>query len=447
MLIHEAFQPSDIEHLVDVENATASRQIFCDPGIWRMELQRIFTRTWLFVGHTSEIPNPGDYVTRLMGNDPVILVRDAGREIRVLHNSCTHRGSLVCRATSGNARGFTCPYHGWVFDNSGAIQATAMDDELYKRNLDFHQFDLKRARVGTYGDLIFATWNEAAISLDDYLGDARWYLDIMFHRTPNGMEVLGAPHRWVSSNNWKLGPMNFGADGPHAVKVHGPITDATFAGGGARQMLRDALIDSPSIRMGNGHNGIWTQAPEQFPPFLGWEPPLIELFQKTLKPEQLQLMQRAVASVSTIFPNFSWVQGPASFEPDTKMPTTFLAIRNWQPIAPNRTEVWNWFLVEQEASEAFKEEAMRMGVRTFSAGGTFDQDDAEAWHAIQRGVEGEIGRTMDVSFEMALAYRDRPLADFPGPGTAYPSNYAEVTEFDVLVEWQRYMSGKIDWAR
>ena len=64
---------------------------------------------------------------------------------------------------------------------------------------------------------LFDLGRSDAPSLDDHLGDARWYLDIMFGHTPKGMTVLGLPHRWSPTNNWKLGPMNFAADGPHAV--------------------------------------------------------------------------------------------------------------------------------------------------------------------------------------------------------------------------------------
>lgn len=438
MRIEEGFQPGDIANLVDLENATASRLIFCDETLFRLEMQRIFLRTWLYIGHESEIPANGDYVTRKMGNDPVLLTRDEKGRVRVLLNSCTHRGSLVCRGDSGHTRGFTCPYHGWVFGTDGALIATA-EDHTYGGKVDFRTLDLRQARVASYAGLVFATWNHDAPSLDDHLGDARWYLDIMFGRTPKGMQVLGAPHRWTPTNNWKLGPLNFGADGPHAVKVHGPIVDATLAGGnGARAMIHKALLDSPSVNAGP-YNGIWTQGPDEMPEWMGFDPEMVALYQRTLKPEQLQILKRCIASVGTVFPNFSWVQGPVSFDMQRDPIVTFFAIRVWQPIAVDRTEIWNWFLVEEEAGEIYKEQAMRAGVRTFTAGGTFDQDDAEAWHSIQQGIQGEVSRTLDTNFQVALNYRGRTVADFPGPGTAYASNYAEVTEFDNLRQWREHM--------
>jgi PAH dioxygenase large subunit len=440
MRIEQGWQPGEIDGLVDTHNFTASRLLFTDETLFRLELQRIFARTWLYVGHESEIPNPGDFVTRKMGNDPVILSRDQKGRIRVLLNSCTHRGTLLCRGDAGNARGFTCAYHGWVFGTDGALVATA-EDHTYGDKLDFRTLDLRQARVGTYAGLIFATWNHEGPSLDEHLGDARWYMDMIFARTPKGMMVLGPPHRWTPTNNWKLGPLNFGADGPHAIKVHGPITEATLAGGGARAMLRAALIESPSITAGP-YNGIWTQGPAEMPLWMGGDPDLVELYKHTLRPEQVKILERCVAAVGTVFPNFSWVHGPVSFDYANDPMVNFCAIRVWQPVAVNRTEIWNWFIVEQEASEQYRDLVMKSGVRTFTAGGTFDQDDAEAWHGIQRGCEGEISRTLDVSFQVALNYHDRIVRDWAGPGVCYESNYAEVTEFNNLVQWRDWMAGR-----
>ncbi|MBL4620834.1 MAG: Rieske 2Fe-2S domain-containing protein [Immundisolibacteraceae bacterium] len=441
MLIKESFGPSDFERLVDEENATASRLIFTDQSILDIEQEKVFTKAWLYVGHDTEIPNVGDYVTRQMALDPVILVRAEDGKPQVLLNSCSHRGTQVCGTDVGNTKGFVCPYHGWVFGLDGGLKATADDMDLYEGKVDFKTLDLtKAAQVGSYAGLIFATWNEEADSLEDYLGDARWYLDLFHNRTPEGMEVLGPPQRWVVNTNWKLGAMNFAADGPHAVQVHGPITAATF--NVPPSIFRDALVDSPAVSMGNGHNGIFTQIPEvlkdQVPPYLGTYPDLIPVLESHLDPKQTELNRHLLAGVTTMFPNFSSVQGAITFDNES-LPVNFLGIRVWQPISATETEIWNWFLVEKEAPQEWKESAAKAGVRTFTPCGTFDQDDAEAWVAINKGISGTMSRKGDINFQMALAYRDKTIPDFPGPGRAYPSNYGEVTEFDVLLEWQKYM--------
>jgi phenylpropionate dioxygenase-like ring-hydroxylating dioxygenase large terminal subunit len=90
-------EPGALKGLVDVERGIISREIFVSDEIYRQELERIFARAWLFVGHESQIPKPGDYLSSSMGEESVILCRDRAGRIRVFLNSCRHRGMKVCR--------------------------------------------------------------------------------------------------------------------------------------------------------------------------------------------------------------------------------------------------------------------------------------------------------------------------------------------------------------
>ena len=441
MQINEQFHPAEIESWVNVEEATASRRIFADEAIFQLEMERIFGNAWLYIGHESEIPAVGDFVTRLMGKDPVILVRVTENEIAVLLNSCPHRGAMLCQADAGNGKGLICPYHGWAFSNAGRLVATSTDDGLYADRVDFRTLDLRSAaKVSSYAGLIYATWNADAPSLDDYLGDIRWAIDLCFNRTPGGVEVLGAPHRWEMGSNWKIGPINFSGDGPHFTQLHGPIAKVTQ--GIEKPDLRAALQASNSISWGNGHNGVIQMTPEDSGiAFFGQDPDLIPLMEQTLQPDQLAVRKRILQAVNNVFPNHSWTHNPVSYTPG-KPPVHFLAMRVWQPVAANRTQIWNWFFADKESSEEWKHQAALAGLRSFSVGGTFDLEDAETWDALggsvgARQVDGQI-----ISYQATLAHRDRIDPTWPGPGKAYDSGYAEATEFDFLIEWQKQMSGK-----
>src|ERR1700740_1312158 len=128
---------------VDVQHGLVSRDVFVSDEVYRLELHRIFDRTWIFLAHETELPNPGDFVTRTMGHVPVVIVRDNDGSVHAFLNSCRHRGSKVCRADSGNARHFVCPYHGWTYERSGRLVTTTFDKHLPK-GFDFSQFGLAR---------------------------------------------------------------------------------------------------------------------------------------------------------------------------------------------------------------------------------------------------------------------------------------------------------------
>ena len=100
-----------LDKLVDLQQGVISREIFVNEDIYRQEQEQILARSWLFVGHESQIPNPGDYTTSCMGEESVILARDNRGAIHVFLNTCTHRGMKVCRYDEGNTSVFTCPYH------------------------------------------------------------------------------------------------------------------------------------------------------------------------------------------------------------------------------------------------------------------------------------------------------------------------------------------------
>src|ERR1700688_1881544 len=111
----------DYDSLVDVEHGLIGRDVFVDETIHREELERLFARTWLFVGHESQIPEPGDFFVSRMGEESVILCRDSERAVHVFLNTCRHRGMKVCRYDEGNTPLFTCPYHAWSYATDGKL--------------------------------------------------------------------------------------------------------------------------------------------------------------------------------------------------------------------------------------------------------------------------------------------------------------------------------------
>jgi len=147
-----------IGELVDVERGQISRELFVNDEIYKKELENLFTRAWLFVGHESQIPNPGDFFVSRMGEESVILCRDREKKVRVFLNSCRHRGMKVCRYDEGNTSVFTCPYHGWSYGTDGRLVGVPYFREAYHSTLDRSQWGLVEvAQLARYKGSVWAT--------------------------------------------------------------------------------------------------------------------------------------------------------------------------------------------------------------------------------------------------------------------------------------------------
>ena len=148
------------QRYIDAQNGVISRDIFVEKDVYDAELERIFARAWLFVGHESQVPNPGDFITSRMGEESVILARDHDRKLHVMLNSCRHRGMKVCRYESGNTELFQCPYHAWAYGLDGELRGVPHDKLIYDGGLDRSAWSLiPVAQMSVYKGTVWATWD------------------------------------------------------------------------------------------------------------------------------------------------------------------------------------------------------------------------------------------------------------------------------------------------
>jgi nitrite reductase/ring-hydroxylating ferredoxin subunit len=209
--------PIDYKTLVQDDRIHAS--LYTDPRIFEDELDRIFHRGWVFVGHDTEIPAPGDFVTRRLGTEPVIMVRGLDGAVAVLVNRCMHRGTLVCPADRGRARTFTCPYHGWTYDLGGDLLGVPYPGGAPAFDKSAHGL-VRAARLASYRGFVFASLSATGISLSEHLGAATQLVDRSCDLSPVGEIQLTAG--WVKHRcpaNWKMLPEN-DTDGYHLGFVH-----------------------------------------------------------------------------------------------------------------------------------------------------------------------------------------------------------------------------------
>jgi phenylpropionate dioxygenase-like ring-hydroxylating dioxygenase large terminal subunit len=401
-------------------------QVFNNQEIYEQELRRIFARSWVFIGHETELPNPGDYAARNIGEDPFIFVRGDDGELRVLFNACRHRGVQICRASMGNTDEFMCPYHGWTYRNDGTLIGVPARSQGY-RKLNLDDWGLFEApHVANYHGLVFACLDPDAIPFEEYLGDYRWYLDVQFLLSDGGMEIVGDPHRWQVNANWKQGAENFCGDSSHTQIVHksalesgAASSDAVAAPDKSGLHVHDCDGFAISTRLAGPGNSVFWGYPEEVTRHFN---------QNRLNADQFDFARRGIVHDGTVFPNFSYLHLAVSDSAERDS-AGFLTIRVWQPIAPGRTEIWAWILAPKEASAAYKARAYEVGMSSFSPSGSFEQDDTAVWPGIARSARTVFAEMNDIklNYQMGMGeMNDSPhLTDWPGPGVAEASNAGE----------------------
>lgn len=422
-----------------IDQGILPAKVFNDREVYDVERERVFGKAWIYLGHVTEIPNPHDYVLRSIADNPLIVTRDGNGEIRAMLNACTHRGAQLCRAEKGNARMYRCPYHGWTFTSSGKLAGVPQKKEAYGTSLDEGDWDMVQLpRLEIFQGMIFGCLDKNAMSLDEYLGDMKWYLELITKRSEGGLQVVGAPQRWVIEADWKLPADNFIGDSYHTQTAHQSIVELGLLPNDPFYAMAGDLIDA-----GNGHGMGLTGSPPgiQLPPYFGLPEEVVTSAKRRLNPAQLQVMEKTNFFHSTVFPNLSFLNIMTAKD-QASAPVPMITFRLWQPIGFGKLEIWSWCLVDADAPEAFKQESYLAYLRTFGISGTFEQDDAEVWTSVHHATKGEMARTMNLSYRMGHTTLE-PRKDWPGPGMAYHLGYAEFPQRGWHRRWLQYMSGQV----
>ncbi|HUB97816.1 MAG TPA: aromatic ring-hydroxylating dioxygenase subunit alpha [Stellaceae bacterium] len=426
---------------IDLDAGTLSREIFSSEDIFRRELERVFLPAWNFVGHTSQLAQAGDFFLSRVGTEPVIVSRDQQGAIHVLLNSCRHRGMPACRYDVGNAKGFTCSYHGWSYGLDGALTGVPKFDDRYRGRLDREKWGLIRARVSIFYGSIWATFDDGAPSFEDYLGaDMRFYLRSLLQGPDggdDGYEVIGGIVKWQIPCNWKFGAENFAGDHYHgyshisverlSIGLSGRTSRHNFA---AVKIARQAMSVADPKR-GHTIRASVYQALGPYDPQAGAPDEVNAYYRKCHEERQRRLGDKARLMIhgGVIFPNTHFNSAGRT------------TIGLWLPLAAGRTEVWRWLFVPRNAPNAVKETLREYYLRYAGPSGMVEQDDMENWTAAQRGTEGMVARKHPFNYQLAmgLARRSRP-DEWLGDEVSITEDVAEHNQRAFYAHWARLMA-------
>ena len=208
-----------------VQPGRVHRRVYADPAIFDLEMERIFGRAWLFVGHSSQVPRPGDYVTLDLGREPVIFTRHKDGTLKVLQNRCAHRGPKVVSERCGRRNHFTCLYHGWTYDTDGTLVHVPVPEGC-GAHFDKSGFGLAQVpRVAEYRGFVFASLARSGPSFEDHIEPIRANIDDLVDRAPGGEIAFDAGvHRYIYRGNWKLQVENV-LDSYHVPFSHASTTN------------------------------------------------------------------------------------------------------------------------------------------------------------------------------------------------------------------------------
>ena len=413
-----------------VQPGRAHSRIYTDERIFQLEIDRIFSRTWVYVGHESEVPNVGDFKTRVIGRTSVIMVRGKDAVVRLLVNRCRHRGSQVCETDSGNTKVFRCSYHGWIFHLDGEL-ADCNGPEAYEEALDPKEMGLTPVpRADRYRGFVFGSLASDGESLTDYLGGAAGMIDLLCDASPTGAIIAdGGTHKTVFNANWKL----VGMDGYHPNTLHASVIAAWGRNpdGGLGTTHRESpFVDEAGTRtrdFGHGHvmldfRGHRIKHYDSLTGFLrripGGEKYIAEMHAKHGEERARLLISLAGDAHLGTFPNMQLIHNQ---------------IRVITPISVSKTEVTMMAVRLDGVSDEMNAERFRQQESFYGPAGAGSPDDSEIFERVQRGMVAEVNPWIQVSRGMG-----RQKVDTDGSIVGLITD--EVTQRGILRYWKQLMT-------
>jgi Rieske 2Fe-2S family protein len=329
------------------EASTLPGRFYHDPAIYAQELQTMFSRMWLCVGREEDIEKPGDYLTRTVGDESVVVLRDAGGSVNAFHNVCRHRGSRLLSEPSGSGlKHVQCPYHAWTYGLDGALKvAPHMEDA---REFDKPKFGLNRVRLERWDGFLFINFSNEGPGLMEFLGD----MGTKFARY--GMSGLRRGKRidYTVATNWKMLAENY-SECYHCALIHPELNKVSHYTSGETDLVNQATVGGWMDLRKDEYQTMSLSGKSNRPPFKG------------ISPEDHRRIHYYI-----VYPNML-----LSLHPDYVMTHTI-----W-PSGPGRSDIVCEFLFD-------KDEVARPDFDPSDAVDFWDLTNRQDWHVCELAFQG-----------------------------------------------------------
>ncbi len=431
---------SDIAALVEPDRV--HRKAYVDPDIFELEMERIFERLWIYIGHESQVKNPGDFYLARVGRQSMLMVRDKNDEIHILYNRCPHRGTQISSARRGNAGDlFRCSYHAWMFELDGRLESVPAENGYANTRFDKNDpsFHLRKApRADNYRGFWFASLADNGPDLETHLGKSKTAFDQLVDRAPGGeCEVVGDCFRMIQQSNWKIFLENQ-IDVSHPGATHestgaaATTIEQDFEQAGAKTPMGYAFLSDFKKHGIAGWDKFGTTGHPQghctLEGYMGLRPDDPDTNEYVRRMYQAYGEERAEEILGVnlhhvlIYPCNS-VQPPLQ------------QLRTIRPISPNRTlsEIWQFRLAG--ANEAIYQRSLAYYYLVNSPSTLVNADDLFNWWKCQHGLES--GGSEWVSLHRNAGQ------DFEEDGVmrSAPKSMSELPLRSMARAWVGYMTG------
>jgi phenylpropionate dioxygenase-like ring-hydroxylating dioxygenase large terminal subunit len=429
--------PRDLAGLVEPDRV--HKRVYTDRSIYAMEMDRIFGRAWIYVGHESQVRAAGDYHQALIGRESVFMVRGPDEAVHVLFNRCPHKGTKLVAFPEGNAGKFLrCPFHGWSFKCDGSLHSVPVRDgyEGTRFAFDDPAFSIRRLpRQASYRGFVFASLAEEGPSLESFLGGIKSSIDNFCDRAPSGeVEVAGGVFRVWQHSNWKIFFENLN-DTSHPMVTHESSVNA------ARAKHQSLPPDTPMpfrlhIIEGNGE------------PYEFWDRLEMVGFDRghsymgaIFKPPTDPVSLAHIAALNAAYgeartQEILQVQRHNSIiYPSCSPHTSFQQLRVIRPVAVDRTLVEIYTFRLKGAPDAVFQRAVVYANVVNAPSSNVMPDDIEVYARAQQGLATDGGDWVSLHRD---AGRDQPI-----PGGFVGNGLSELPMRNQFRAWADYMAGAL----
>ena len=428
-------------HSIDIENLAqpdkVHRSIYTDPAIFELEMARIWEKTWIFVGHESQVAEPGQYITTTIGRQPVILTRHSDGEIYVLFNRCAHKGAQLVGDCAGKVKELRCCYHGWRFNLDGSLLSIPLEQGYDETGFgrDDPQSNVQRApRYESYRGFVFASLSAEGPDLKTWLGGVASSIDNMVDRAPEGdLEITGGVFRYEHDCNWKFFIENLNdlmhpmvthqsssltarvvakknldpeAPVPSAIEIISPFTESY------------SFFDDMGLHAfdyGHGYSGGKTSIHAKYSDV----PAYNEAMEKAYGKERVDEIF-AVNRHNTVFYPSATIKGAIQ------------TMRVVRPVAVDKTIIESWtFRLKGAPDELLKRSILYCNLINSSAN-LVGPDDQEAYRRQQIGLESQ-------GSDWVAMHRDLGRDEDLGDGHIYAKGSSDLAFRNQYRAWKNYM--------